>query len=672
MNGRRHRSIFKAFLRLSVILIVVLLSSVLLQKDNKARSDESTTSLTINTPVCGTENRYLDVSSEGYDPNAVPEEDPAEGTVEGFVDHIYTSVLNRDADQDGKAYWVKTLTNGKATGADCAFSILTSAEFTGKKLSSSAFLDVVYQALCSREADASGKSYWQGELDSGRQSREDVIKTFIDSTEWCNTCAAFGVCSGAPTAKATRASGNATVFATRLYTCCLKREPELDGLRYWSLALTNLEKSGKEAAQFFFESEEFLSLGTSNKEFLTRLYTTYMGREPENSGMDYWMDQLKTGMGRQQVMGYFSTSPEFTALCKKHGLYRDPTPTPTPATTYVNLVAVGDNLYHEKIIRSGRRGDGSYNYDFIYANIKGYIQDMDVKIINQEVLLTSNSSMWSGYPNFASPLEAGQAVVNAGFNVVTHATNHSWDKGRAVALDSINFWKSQPGLLLTGMYASQADYNNLVIGEYNGIKIAFLNYTYGLNGRTLPADSRYMVKLLDMDLVCSEIRRARTQADIVIVLPHWGEEYKTFANEAQKSMARQMAEAGADLIIGCHPHVVQPLEILTTSSGKKVPCFYSLGNFVSNMTQSERCVEAMAKVRIKKENGVASVEYVEAVPLVNYINAEGTFYTVYPLDHYTDDLARSHRNSGVTPGYVRSFWNRVFSTGSYTYLGEDQ
>jgi len=668
MGVRRKKHGFRIVVRILIILIAILAVPFLLHEGSPDASGDIFT-LTRIGPKTGLENKTMELSANGNTSTVINDTDPVDDTIEGFIDHLYSLALGRPADTDGKNYWVKTITDGKANAADCAYAVFGSQEFSGRNLSSEQFLDILYQTFCCREADSAGKSYWLGELNSGRLTRNDVIRSFVDTTEWCNICASFGVASGAPNAKATRPSNSATVFATRLYTCCLKREPELDGLRYWSLELTNLEKSGRDAAQFFFESAEFQAMGTSNKEFLNRLYTTYMGREPEESGMEYWMEQMNTGMGRKQVMSYFAASPEFTALCKKHGLYKDPTPTPAP--TYVDLIAVGDNLYHEKIIRSGQRNDGTRNYDGIYAHIKPYIQDAEIKVINQEVLLTGDSSQWSGYPRFSSPLEAGEAVVRAGFNVVTHATNHSWDKGRGVAMDSINFWKRQNGLLLTGMYASQAEYDSIVIGEYDGVKVAFLNYTYGLNGFTLPADSRYMVKLLDMDLVTSEIRRARTMADIVIVFPHWGEEYKTFANAAQKSMAQQMADAGADLIIGCHPHVIQPLEILTSNTGKRVPCYYSLGNFVSNMTQSERCVEAMAKVRIKKDGDRVFIESVEAVPLVNFINAEGTAYTVYPAEYYTEEIARNHRNTGVTPQFVRSFWNQVFANGDSTYLSVD-
>ena len=325
---------------------------------------------------------------------------------------------------------------------------------------------------------------------------------------------------------------------------------------------------------------------------------------------------------------------------------------------YVSLIAVGDNLYHEKIIKSGKQKDGSYDYTPIYANIKDYIKDIDIKIINQEVILTSDSSKWAGYPSFASPLEAGDAVLDAGFNIIMHATNHSWDKAKSGALDSIKYWKDHD-VTLVGMYDNQEDYDNIVISEYNGVKVAFLNYTYGLNGHKLPSDSQYMVKLLDMKLVTSEIKKARKLADVVIVFPHWGEEYTNTPNSSQKKMAQQMADAGADLIIGCHPHVIQPLETITSSDGRSVPCYYSLGNFVSNMMQAERCVEAMAKVNIKKVGKKITIE-AEAIPLVNWINTNDTQFTVYLLDDYTNEIAKTHESGRLTPKFVKDLWNKVF------------
>ena len=246
---------------------------------------------------------------------------PEEGTIADFVERLYTIALGRASEKEGKEYWVKEIENGNKTGADCGRFFLTGEEFMGRKLSEDEFIDTLYRTFFGREPEAEGKEFWLGELKAGK-SRLHVINGFIDSKEWCNICAGYGVKSGAPTAKATIASKNAIEFATRLYTCCLKREPEEEGLKYWSLALTNLEKTGSDAAQLFFELPEFIGFNTTDEEYVTRLYTTFMGRDPETEGMNFWLGELKSGKSRHAVMAWFSQSPEFTDICKKYGIDR--------------------------------------------------------------------------------------------------------------------------------------------------------------------------------------------------------------------------------------------------------------------------------------------------------------------------------------------------------------
>jgi|GEM_PF-226441 len=263
------------------------------------------------------------------------------GTVADFVERLYTVALGRPSEATGKAFWVKELENGNRTGGDCGVEFLCSEEMTKRNLSNEDFVEVLYKTFFDRASEPNGKGYWVGELNSNKKTRKDVVLGFIDSKEWCNVCATYGVKSGAPTAKATIPSKNATDFATRLYTCCLKRDPEQAGLEYWSLALTNLEKTGAGAAQLFFELPEFIGFKTDDKEYITRLYTTFMDREPEEGGMDYWMSKLKNGTSRREVMAGFASSPEFTDICKKYAIERgeidmnapepkDPSITPTP------------------------------------------------------------------------------------------------------------------------------------------------------------------------------------------------------------------------------------------------------------------------------------------------------------------------------------------------------
>lgn len=327
------------------------------------------------------------------------------------------------------------------------------------------------------------------------------------------------------------------------------------------------------------------------------------------------------------------------------------------AVKKVSLVAVGDNLYHSRVINSGLQSDGTYNYDRIYKNTREYIQAADVAIINQEVLMTADSSIWAGYPDFAIPLEVGEAVINAGFNVITCASNHSYDKGANVLLENVNYWKSKEkdGIVMVGIYSSRKDYDTIAVKEYNGIKIAFLNYTYGVNGNRPDSDHSYMIKFTSEKLIKSEIEKAKKLADVVIVLPHWGTEYKLYPSDSQKSLAKKIAEWGADIIIGTHPHVVEPLEIIKTSDGRKVPCYYSLGNFVGNYsTWHDPMLEGMAELTITKWNGEIKIKNAKLTPLVCDIRWSSAWgkeelyqyrYRVYNLDDYTEKLARKHVNN---------------------------
>ena len=183
------------------------------------------------------------------------------------------------------------------------------------------FVARCYDIALGREAEEDGFNFWLGKI--GEWGRARVLEGFIDSTEWCNICADYGVRSGAMTAKATKASKNATAFATRLYTECLGREPEEGGLNFWSLSLTNQERTGTQAAKEFFYSEEFISKGLSDDEYVTRLYKTFMGREPEADGKAHWLNQLSNGtMTRDQVFDFFSTCEEFTGICNSYAIAR--------------------------------------------------------------------------------------------------------------------------------------------------------------------------------------------------------------------------------------------------------------------------------------------------------------------------------------------------------------
>ncbi len=251
-----------------------------------------------------------------------PFEPKTSGKFDDFTERLYEVALGRPSEAEGKAYWDKLVGGGTLTGADCARSFLTSPEFKSKGYNNEEFLKVLYKTFFNRDAsdDPDGFNFWLNGIDT--IGRDGVVEGFINSPEWCNICATYGVKSGATTAKATVASTNAIAFATRLYTECLGRQPEEEGLKFWSLGLTNLELTGSAAAHEFFFCKEFNDHNFDNKELITRMYRTFMGREPDDAGMTFWLDSMSKGMTKQQLFDSFVKSPEFTQICKDYAIER--------------------------------------------------------------------------------------------------------------------------------------------------------------------------------------------------------------------------------------------------------------------------------------------------------------------------------------------------------------
>jgi len=247
----------------------------------------------------------------------------AAGSIEDFIERLYTVALGRASEADGKAYWISEITEGRKTGGECGLFFLLGEEFTNRKLSDEDFVETLYSTFFDRHSEPDGKAYWLGALKNGSADREMVVRSFIDSTEWCNLCADYSVRSGAPTAKAERASRSAIDFTYRLYYCCLDRSAEDAGLNYWSLALTNLEQTGCSAAKEFFQSNEFVEQDLSDREYIKRLYLTFMDREANASEIRYWVGEIRNGtQTRDSVLAFFGQSEEFTFVCARYGIER--------------------------------------------------------------------------------------------------------------------------------------------------------------------------------------------------------------------------------------------------------------------------------------------------------------------------------------------------------------
>ena len=209
------------------------------------------------------------------------------------------------------------------TGADVARGFLYSPEFLNKAVSNEEFTTVLYWTFFNREPDQAGFNAWVAALNSGA-SKQDVIEGFINSTEWANLCLSYGIAGGGTgTPNIDVEPNQGTIdFCTRLYTTCLSRAADQNGLMAWARQLANQRDSGTGAARGFFFSSEFTSQNVSNGEYVTRLYRTFMGREPDQAGYDAWVGQLNSGVSREEVFNGFAQSSEFGAICASYGIVR--------------------------------------------------------------------------------------------------------------------------------------------------------------------------------------------------------------------------------------------------------------------------------------------------------------------------------------------------------------
>ena len=348
----------------------------------------------------------------------------------------------------------------------------------------------------------------------------------------------------------------------------------------------------------------------------------------------------------------------------------------------VTLVMVGDILLHEQIEQVARDSDGNYNYDFIFENMKPEIENADIAMVNQEVIIGGEELGISGYPEFNAPYEVGDALVAAGFDIVCSATNHALDKGKKGILNCRDFWKKNyPQMNVVGINETEDEYENIDIIEKNGIKIAVLNYTYGTNGISLPSDMPYAVDILDEDKVAKDIRFAEENADFTVVCPHWGTEYNLDVDNYQKKWTEFFRENGVDLVIGAHPHVIEPIEMIDDGNaeitnnhgGGDMLVYYSIGNFVSWTSSSgtgvaDRSVGGMAKVTLSQNpDGEVVIKDHSIRALVCHNHSEEHGVTVYPLSEYLEDLANENeirlKDSSFSRQYCIDLCNKIWGEG---------
>ncbi len=254
------------------------------------------------------------------------------------------------------------------------------------------------------------------------------------------------------------------------------------------------------------------------------------------------------------------------------------------STKTVTISFVGDLMCHSPQFQFAQISKDSFDFKPVFRKVEKYLSKSDLTIGNLETTISGQESRYSGYPLFNTPEEYLEALKDAGFDILLTANNHSLDRGKKGLLRTVEMIKKN-GLESVGSYNSQQDRDSIRIYEINGIKIAILAYTYGLNGNYIAKNEKYLVNVIDTTLLKKDILDSRNKyADIILVYFHFGNEYQRNPSSFQKEIVKRAIDYGADLIIGSHPHVIQPIEYFSSNKNKigKGLIAYSLGNFISN------------------------------------------------------------------------------------------
>ncbi|MBO5349866.1 MAG: CapA family protein [Clostridia bacterium] len=311
----------------------------------------------------------------------------------------------------------------------------------------------------------------------------------------------------------------------------------------------------------------------------------------------------------------------------------------------INMAVIGDIMCHGPNYKDAYdSATKTYDFSTFFPQIKSYISNADIAIGNLETTFAGGNKAYSGYPTFNSPPELAEDISEIGIDVLTTSNNHSLDTGYNGLVNTIDTL-DKLGISHTGTFKSKEEQNEILIKNVNGIKIAFLSYTYGTNGIAIPKGKEYCINLIDEDLIKSHLESAKAlDPDVICVSMHWGVEYQLKPNSQQEELADLLFENGADIILGSHPHVLQPMEkrTITMEDGTKKDGFiiYSLGNFMSNQSDKYTKDSIILNLQITKQSeGNITIDSYDYTPIYmqnNGANAKNR-YEIIDLEKRISD-----------------------------------
>ncbi len=361
-----------------------------------------------------------------------------------------------------------------------------------------------------------------------------------------------------------------------------------------------------------------------------------------------------------------STAPQQGGLTPTEAETLPPATEP-PADASVSFLAVGDNLVQKRVYEAAAnhaQNGEAYDFSYCYGSVADVVAAADIAYINQETIIANDQYEISGSNfNFNSPTELGDELVDMGFDIICMANNHALDKGTGGLSATLDYWDGKcaeaENLRIIGAYRDYQDMCNYRISEVNGMTIGYLAYTEHINGYSIPSDSELEVPLIEAALIEQQITELSGLVDCVVVSAHWGDEDTHTVRGTVKSLAADMIEWGADVIIGTHSHTMQTMEYITRSDGTQGFVFYSLGNFISAQTDSFNMIGGMAQFNLVKsgETGNVTVEDVQVTPVItHYDDGSLSNLRIYPYYMYTDELVAGH-GIPYSPWGTAKSWN---------------
>lgn len=335
------------------------------------------------------------------------------------------------------------------------------------------------------------------------------------------------------------------------------------------------------------------------------------------------------------------------------------------------LMCAGESLIYNSIYNEAKEKstDGGYDFSYLYTDIKEILDEADLAMINQSTVISDNIAV-SSAPNFCSPTAFGDALCDAGFNVVNLSGKHIWDKGESGAKDTLEYWKSKSGVFTTGLYENESDLTTIQVKEVNGIKFAFISFTCGLNGsgyssqsslHLLNANDSATSQIDFYNQIKEIIKSAKEKADVTVACVNFDSNGEKEPTTQQQSCINYLVSFGADVIIGSGTESVQPMEVRDNGDGTKTVIACSVGSLISGSTAKEGMLGSIADIVYSRdaESGAVTLESARLIPTVTMIGSDNKNHHVIAYTDLDYSEAQSHPVSGFNSEFAEDYFTEV-------------